>query len=461
MMQTRWFPWTAVLLTGVLALPAAGGEAPLAQLPAETPVLVSLRGLQATRERLATMIKNGEPDLAPLVTAQMDAALEKVLDGRKLAGLDPNGPLFLAFTSLPSPGQGGSPVALVARVTDYKALRNGFLKAEERNSLKKERAGVEVATIEGKEVYLLHRDSYLVATAEKEVLDKFLDLKGATLQSTLSKDIAAQLQGSDLAVYVNMAAVNKEFGAMIPTFRQMLLGVIDQAAGSEGQFDKNTAQLAKMSIEALFQGVQDSKHVLLTTSIRPEGLALHVEVGVGKDTPSNKLLKEAKVGPLTDLATLPPGYVGYQAMELWPAALKALQPLMLVVMGFPEAEGREALRKALDEVVAAGPGVLLSAEGTPTRRLKVDRYKEPARALDALLKVHQAVAGSKQYNLFPLKEPAVFRLNAETFRGNKFHYFRVKYDFEEKFKKEPDAAEQVARAKKQNGEGFQQWFGRV
>src|SRR2546425_12453786 len=109
MMRTRWLKWAAVFLVGVLPLPAAAGEAPLAQLPADTPILVSLRGFQGTKERLATMIKNALPDLGPGVADKMDAALDRALEGRKLAGLDPNGPIFLAFTALPRPGGGEPP----------------------------------------------------------------------------------------------------------------------------------------------------------------------------------------------------------------------------------------------------------------------------------------------------------------------------------------------------------------
>src|SRR5947208_1518412 len=99
MMRIRWSKWVAVFLGFVLVLPARAGDSPLAQLPADTPILISLRGIQGTKERLAILIKNALLDLGPGAAAKMDADLDKALDGRKLAGLDPNGPVFLAFTS--------------------------------------------------------------------------------------------------------------------------------------------------------------------------------------------------------------------------------------------------------------------------------------------------------------------------------------------------------------------------
>ena len=65
-------------------------------------------------------------------------------------------------------------MAIVARVTDYMALRNGFLTDEERKNLKKEKAGYEVATINGKEAHLIHRGSYVILASDKEVAERYL-----------------------------------------------------------------------------------------------------------------------------------------------------------------------------------------------------------------------------------------------------------------------------------------------
>src|SRR5207249_1484384 len=126
--------------------------------------------------------------------------------------------------------------------------------------------------------------------------------------------------------------------------KQFIPFVIDQAVeNSQGQFDKGTAKMVKGFLEGTLQAVQDSRHFLLTVSFRPEGLGLHLEAGIAADSQSNKLLKEAKPAALTGLAELPPGFLGYTAMEWGPEALKKVTPLLLGILGDPEGESGEAL----------------------------------------------------------------------------------------------------------------------
>jgi hypothetical protein len=461
MKHMRWLNWAVVFCVGVVALPAAAGESPLAQLPADTPVVVSVHGLQGTKERLAAMIKKALPDQGAAAVAKMDEALDKVLEGRKLDGLDPQGPIFVVLTSLPRAGGGQPPVAVVAKVTNYKTFRDGFLKEDERKNLKKEKAGYETTTIDGKEHFLIHRKGYVIVAGDKEVADQFLGKQGTGLDGKLSKQVAARLLESDVALYVDMAAINKEYGESLQGFRQIVPFLLDQAAdNAQGQLDKTTVKFMKGFLEGFFQAVADSRHVLLSVSFRPEGLALHVGVGIGKDSSTNKFLKEAKLAPLTGLAALPSGFLGYTALELGPETLKALQPAMLGVLGSSEGAHEKALEKAMDQLVAAGPGPQLIAQGLGGKGFQVMHYADPAKAAAAQLKVCQALRDVKKFATIALKEKPVIRPNAETYRGAKFHYFSVKWDFEEQLKNLPAGAEKMAEAmKKLSGDGANIWFG--
>jgi len=460
MMRIRWMKWVAICVICILPLPAGAGESPLSQLPADTPILISLHGVHRTKQRLAALMENAVPDLAKTALAKMDWVLGKGVEGRKLAGLDPDGPVFMALTSLP---QGGAQPAgaIVAKVTDYKAFRDSLLTEDERKNLKKEKAGYEVATIDGREVYLIHRKSYVVLAGDKDTAELFLGDKGSGLEGKLSKRVAGQLLESDAALYVNMKAVNKEYGEMLQTMRQLIPTVIDQAAeNSPGQLDKNSAKFVKAYLEGLFQAIQDSSHVLLTVSLPPEGLALHVETGISKDAPTNKLLAEMKAGPLAGLATLPPGYLGYVGIEWDSRAYKTLEPLVLGFLGSAEGAQDKALHKALDELIAAGPGPVLMASGPPKKGLQVLRYAEPAKAVAAQLKLYEALRDVMKFANMPLKEKPVLRPDAENYRGSKFHYFSVKWDLEKQFENLPGGAQQMAEAlKKMTGEGVNVWFG--
>jgi hypothetical protein len=443
---------------GLVPLPVrAGGESPLAQLPADTPVVISIHGVERTKHRLAALIEKAVPDLAPQALAHLKEMTEKGLEGRKLTGLDPDGPVFVAVTSLPQAGSQPTG-AIVAKVTDYKAFRNGILTDEERKNLKKDK-GIAVATIEGKEFYFVDRKGYVVITPEKEVAEQFHDGKATGLDKKLSKGVASRLLESDVALYVDMAAINRQYGEMLQSVRQFVPAMLENAP----QVDKATMKFVKAYIDGFFQCIQDSKHLLLTLSIPPEGIAFHIETGFGKDTPTNKFLAKLKPSAVTGLDTLPPGYLAYGGMAPWgPDAIKTVEPLLRGFLGSSDEANTKALDKALDELAAAGPGTSIIAGGLRGQGLQVVHYKEPARAADAMLKMYQSLGNATSFGTMPLKEKPTIQPNAETYRGNKFNHFSMKWDLEKQFENLPGGGEKLAEAmKKLTGEGVNGWFGAV
>ena len=56
-----------------------------------------IHGVERTKERLVTLIKNAVPDYAPLVAAKVDEALKEALEDRKLQGLEKDGPIFVTL----------------------------------------------------------------------------------------------------------------------------------------------------------------------------------------------------------------------------------------------------------------------------------------------------------------------------------------------------------------------------
>jgi hypothetical protein len=169
-----------------------------------------------------------------------------------------------------------------------------------------------------------------------------------------------------------------------------------------------------------------------------------------------------KPSSLGGLETLPTGYLGYTAMEWGPEALKALQPLLLGITGAPEGEQGKALQKALDQFAAAGPSLQRIASGLGGKGLQVTKFNDPAKAAAAQLDALRALEGLTMLGTMPLKEKPVIRPDAETFRGVKYHYFGVKWDFEKQLEKLPGGGEKMAEAlKKLTGEGLSMWFGPV
>src|SRR5262245_11595636 len=204
-----WPMWTAIVVTALIAgtrghaapAPVTPGESPLAVVPAQSPIVIHLHGVMRTKDRLATLVKNSLPDMGPFAAAQMDQALATALEGRKIQGVDPAGPVFVTFLEMPK-GETELSIALIARVTKYADFRDGLLTDDERKSLKPDNAGYERAEIMGREYFFVDRGAYAVLTPNKDAAAQ-LTKKQPGLDEKISKDLGRKFLEADLAAYVN------------------------------------------------------------------------------------------------------------------------------------------------------------------------------------------------------------------------------------------------------------------
>ena len=144
----------------VWSAPVPGARSGLEQVPDTAPVVLHLRGIQGTRDRLVTMMKNALPDVLAKFQKEMDDFLQNGYNGHKYRGLVNDGPIFFALTELPKAGQplnGPPPFAFILAVSDYKEFHDNLLTEEERKSIKNKGEGIEEATFERETVYLLDR----------------------------------------------------------------------------------------------------------------------------------------------------------------------------------------------------------------------------------------------------------------------------------------------------------------
>lgn len=480
MMRSRWSRWFAVLLGLVVAGPLAAApdqgkldtDSPLAQVPAGSPIVVSLHGFKRTTDRLIKMVTNAMPDLGPKLEKQMETLLkEGFFQDRKIAGLKDDGYIFLVFPTLPNPASEQQDVAVIARVTDYKAFRDGFLKEDERKNLKEDKnAGYEVATVADKDVYFINRGDYVVVAAEKKTAQKFAGKQKAKgLNSSLAKNVADSVLGSDIAVYVDLAAINKQYGEKIKSLRKDIDDTIDRLEGAElPGLDKNSIGLIKLAVKGLLQLFDDSQNTLLAIDFRPEGFALGGQLNVRDDTKSNGFLSKMKPSSLASIKTLPHGYTSYMATEFGPEAFKAFEPVLKALLASADEEtdkeGAKVIKDAVDGILAAGPKGLLSASALSTggEGLQVWQYADPNKAAAAQLKLFKALKGGGKYQFAPIKGQPVVKEGAESFRGTKLTFVSLKWDLDKMFENLPVGGGEAADTfKKMIGETMNLWFGVV
>jgi hypothetical protein len=448
----RQFAWQ------VTAAPAdtASGAAALAEVPANAPIVFHVRGVERTKDRLLAMIQNAVPDLAPMVKTKVDEAMKEGLEGRQLKGLPKDGSVFVVFPEMPKAGQEMPSMAIIVRVTDYKTFRDGILTEEERKALKVDKAGYDHATVERQDVFFVDRKDYAVVTPQKEVAAQFTK-KQPGLDGQLAKETAATLMESDVAAYVDMGAVNKEYGDQIQAFKPLLEFGLQQAGG---QLDKNSLDVVKAIFNGIFQFVEDSRGFLLAAEFRPEGLALHTQARIGADTKIDSYLKKSKPAAFTELSKLPAGRMGYWGVHIGPELAEAFQPFLTGM--FADAEGKEnkGIKEAMEMIQQAGPEGAVGEFNLPPQGLQVSHYKDPAKAAEGSVKMFQQMKEGATFRSGILKGKPEVKVNAENHRGFKLTYVSFTYDFDKMAEKAPQGGKELAEVMKTMlGEGVKAWSG--
>jgi hypothetical protein len=441
----------------VLAVPAWAEETPgaaLAQVPAKAPVVLHVRGFERTKDRLATLVKNAVPDFAPVVQGKLEDGLKKALNERELKGLAKDGPIFLILTEMPS-GQETPSGAVIARVTDYGQFRDGLLKEDERKNLKKESAGYETVTVDEREVFFVDHKGYAVVTTNKDVALQFTK-KQAGLDGKLDAATARELLDSDVALYVDVGAVNEAYGDQLKGFRQLLPVLLGQA-GEQAKLDKNTQEMVRVLYDGIFQLIEDSRAFLLAADFRPDGLAVHTKARVGADTKSNSFLKNSKPAALEGVGKLTQGQLGYFGIRFEPGMAKMYQQMVAGAGG--EGDENKAVAEALKKMEEAGAETMVMDFNLPARGLAVWTYKDPVKAVQAQLRLYESMDAGGSVGSAILKDKPKVKADAETHRGFKLASVSLTWDAEKMADKAGGVPQVAELMKKAVGDGLNSWFG--
>jgi hypothetical protein len=449
-----------VILTAMaLAVPTHAQESPLAQLPADTSVVVHLHGIERTKDRLLAFLKNALPDLAPMIQTQLDEILKNGIEGRKFNGLNKDGPHFLFLTELPMPGAGGQPkLAIALRLNNYQDFVKGFLKEEEFKALKPTENGYDVTTMDNEETYFIDRKDYVLFTPNKDLAGQ-LAKKGPGLDGKLNKDVAKKLLNADVSAYVDMKAVNKEFGGQIQGFRQLFEAGFAQAGD---QIGKANAEMIKTVMDAIFQFIDDGAGILLSAEFRPEGLAVQVQARVGEDSKTNSFFKSAKKSSFENLGRLPAGQLAYTGMSLGGLNFKIFQ---LMTQGALDEDAKH-IKEAIGNLEKSGPELWIGTYQMPLEGIQVTRYQDPAKASGAQLQLLQGLKEGESFMNLALKSKPEVKPDAESFKDFKLHFASLVWDFEKTMENQggkqlpEEMRKQMAESvKKLMGDSAKFWFG--
>jgi hypothetical protein len=428
MRRIRPLAFVAVLSALAVPGPLSAEESPLAQVPAQSSIVLHIRGAERLKGRLLNLVKNALPkEVAESAKNRVEELLKEVADGRELRGLPADGPIFIAYPGLPAPGQ-DSGAAFILRVTNYNEFRDGLLKNDERKTLKKDPAGYETATLGSTDFYFIQRPGFAIVTPTKELAVQF-GKRQAGIDTKLNADAAKRFLNADLSVYVDMAAVNREFAPQIKQARDL----IEQALRQVTQIyesDKNATEMIKGITALIFQAVEDSRVVLLNLDFRSDGLALQAEAQFATETKTGSLLKSFKPSPLGDVARLPSGQMVYSGLKVEPALLKMFPSALFGSSASPDSGRNQLIQDAMKKMVDAGPRAKFTSAQMPLAGMVIWDYEKPDQAVDAHLQLVKALRAGDTFEGIILKEQPEVKASAVVYRDLKLHSVRTVGDVE-------------------------------
>jgi hypothetical protein len=463
MLALTRFRILVALMVPALAQPAAfaqpssgtAGNA-LSIVPAQAPIVVHIHGVDRVKDRLTALIKSALPDLGPMVVAKLEESLKEALDEKKLQGLDKEGPIFVVFLEIPGDDTQVPKMAVIARVAKYAEFRDGLLNDDERKALKPAADGAERTEIKGQEVFFLDRSGWAIVTPHKDTATGWAK-NNTGLDSKINRDLARRLLESDVGVYVNLSAINKQFGDQIKEAKETMFNLFDQFGGQNA----NTMEMAKKMYGGMFQVVADGRACVISLEFRPEGLSFHLAVNVGSDTATNKFLKDQKPTGFSEFGTLPAGQIVYSAAEFVPNMLKMLAPMMYGVSA--GGDSQKELQSAIEQLIESGNMTTLSAGSFPATSLQASNFKNPALAANAQLKLFRSLGDGAMFQNSVIRGKPEIKENDQSYRGFTLHFVHVNWDFDkalEQFGGVGGGGDEVKKAlTKLIGEGLNTWFG--
>jgi hypothetical protein len=450
--------WWAALTFGLVGASTAismgqePSESALSKVPEQAAVVFHVRGVERTKDRFLALVQNAVPDAADKLRTRIDHFLKEGMEGRQLKGLPPDGAFFVVLTEVPTAGK-KPPTAIIVQVSNFQEFRDGLLNEEERKTIKKEPAGYETVRSHDHDFYMAEHSGYAMISDDQNCLEKFLK-SSAGLNSKLSREAAEKILGSDVSLYVDMAAVNKQYSDQIQGVRQLVPMLLGQAS-EKTKMDKSAIEMAQTLLEGVFQALEDSKSSVLSMGFEPEGLTVHLEATVGPDTKTNGFLKDAKPAGLSELEKLPKDQMGYSAVHFGPELSKLYQRLLAAL---PADENKEC-QEAKEELSQASPKSVLMAFNLSQDTLQVWHYQDPAKAAAAQLKIWQALTAGGRFQNAVLKEKPDIKVDAENHAGFKLNSVSVKWDLEKMAENNPAGPNVAEAMKKMMGEGLRLWFG--
>lgn len=460
-MRTRFHQALLVTASMLLVAPlqSIAQDSPLKHVPAKTPIIIQVRGIEKSKERLAKMLDNAIPNEAKMVSFLMDSGMQMLLKGRETKAIKKDEHVLVMINDL-STLMELPEIAVLVPVSSYADFRESFLTADEQKSIKKG-DGFESVTVEGRDepLCLIDIKSHVLVTSDRDVAKSMLK-KFDSLEGNLSAETKKAFLDTDVALYVNLQALNDAYGATLKQFK----GLIDLVLNMGGQgIDKKQMEMIKNFFEGFLQVFDDGKAAVMGIDFRPDGLGFKLMAQFQPKTDTSNFLQSLKLSKLESMGTLPASQMSYSAMRLDPKVSKALMAMInRTAVDDEDDTAKQAIEKATEELTEAGIEESVSSSSFPANALEVSRFKNPEKAVGATLKLMKALTKSGSFQSVPLMGKPEIKENAEEVGKFKLHSIQLAFDIEKALTDLPEGIKEATKSsmlRMLGGEKINIWFG--
>lgn len=292
-------------LVGLWAAATAGQAAPeaawLRSVPADVPVVARVRALHDVRGDLLAMLKAMSPSAEEAVRGGIEQNMQAF--GASFGEPAARHP-FLVMMRLPDPARPTSPAwGVIVQADDYAAV----LKSLGQDGAEAPRPTDGVDSFPGKFGLALYatKGAGWVAFGPDEALIRAVRKPQASLDERLSAEIKARLLAGDLGLYLDIAAVQTQYGEAFEQFKPMILAQIEQAQAPDDPQAARSLEGAKAMIEGLTRLLKVGEGLALSVELDASALALSSLATVRPDSSAAEGLAKARTGTGALMARLP------------------------------------------------------------------------------------------------------------------------------------------------------------
>jgi hypothetical protein len=419
----------------ILILAATLGQLPaesgwLDSVPPDADVVLRVRGLDAAKDDLVTMLKAMSPSLAAQAEPTLEHGLAMVKTQVSQQAAD--GPFFILFRGVTTEGPATPPFAVILKSTNYEALLKSISGGKD-PEIKRLEAGFDsFKGPDGQTWFAAKGDGTVAFGGDKILVGGYSKPSHKALGKTLSPGLRKKFLGGDIGVFVNVGALTARYKEPLAQAEQALLDSFDKLGPA---LDSGMIGFIKSIYGKMFDSIRQADVLAYHYDFSGEGLGISGVLTVKADSKASKAIAGIETGDATRLEKLPSESSYYAYMKVDASFFQSIQLMSLQMLApgskvSPEIESAIAKEHGQIETI----GAISIGDGIKSFQVtNLANPKDYVTAYEATIRLMQKADNSLNFYKEIKSTP-----DAENDRGFSFTRIEMTLDYEKFAKIQPN-----------------------